>query len=158
MVRLVAGLLVLLWTSHAAAQELPDVEGVCAPELTENRRATVVHDGAVGLWFHADVVRCMLGRLRALPLYVERVRLFEERLTLTHERQELTQRQVQLAQEGEERAVGALEAAERGRRHAEEELNALWRQPALWFAMGGVVVGALMALGAWAIGQLALVI
>jgi hypothetical protein len=150
--------LILLASASAAAQELPEVDGVCAPEVTENRRATVEHAGAVGLWFHAEVARCMLGRLQALPLYAERVSLFEERLTLTHERQELTQRQIQLAQEGEERAVGALENSERGRRQAEEDRDAWYRHPALWFVVGGVVVGAIFALGVYAYSQLRIVI
>jgi hypothetical protein len=151
---LVCSALVLLLASRAAAQDLPDVDGVCAPHVTENRRATVQHEGAVGLWFHADVARCMLGRLQALPLYAERVSLFEERLTLTNQRQALTHEQVQLAQAAEERAVGALEAAERGRREAEEDRDAWYRHPALWFVVGAVVIGALGALGIWGVSQL----
>jgi len=139
--------LVFLAAAPASAQELLDVDGVCAPELTENRRATLTHDGAVGLWFHADVARCMLGRLQALPLYAERVSLFEERLVLTNERQELTHRQIQAAQESEARAVGVLEASERRAREAQEELDAWYRHPALWFVVGAVVIGAVVALG-----------
>jgi len=150
---LVCSLLSLFLASQTAAQELPDV-GVCAPEVTENRRATVLHDGAVGLWFHADVSRCLLDRLQALPLYVERVSLFEERLTLSDERQALTHEQVQLAQAAEERAVEALEAAERGRREAEDDRDAWYRHPALWFAVGVVVAGALVAVGIYGLSAI----
>lgn len=145
--------LILLFASTSAAQDLPTVDGVCAPDVTENRRATVTHDGAVGLWFHADVARCMLGRLQALPLYAERVSLFEERLVLTHERQELTHRQIQAAQESEARAVGVLETAERRAREAQEELDAWYRHPALWFVVGAVVTGAVVALGVYVYSQ-----
>jgi hypothetical protein len=107
------------------------------------------HQGRQGMWFDLRVARCMLGRLQALPLYAQRVSLFEQRLTLTRERQELTQRQIALSNEAEERAIGALETAERARRHAEEELDAWYRHPMLWFVVGAVVVGAVVALGVY---------
>lgn len=137
---------------------LPAVSGVCAPEVTGTRRASLEHEGVAGFWVEGRVMRCLLGRLEAAPLYAQRVRLLEQRLHLSDERDELRQREVRLAVQGEERAVEALEAAERGKRRAEEELNAWWRHPVLWFALGGVVVGALMAVGGWAIGQLAVVL
>lgn len=151
-------LLCLTFPAAAQEQELPDVRGQCAPSVTEHRGGRVEVDGLNARWFHPEVAACVALRLQALPLYAERVHLLEQRLSISDERDALRQREVRLTAQAEERAVGALEAAERGRRHAEEELNVWWRHPVLWFALGGVVVGVLMAVGGWAIGQLAVVL
>jgi hypothetical protein len=91
----------------------------------------------------------MLSRLQVLPLYADRVRLLEGRLTLQEERSALQERQVALAEEGEQEAVGALEAAVRGRREAEEEMDAWYRHPALWAALGGAAVIILEVVAVW---------
>lgn len=149
-----------LWSDCAVAQEampaLPDVRGPCAPEVTGNRRTTLVHDGVAGFWFHGEVGRCMLGRLDALPLYADHVHMLEQRLLIGEERTELLRRQVALAERGEARAVATVEAADRRARDAVERMNAWFRAPELWFAVGGIVGIGLVILGAWALGQVGL--
>lgn len=144
-------------TAHAQDDEsLPDLQVQCAPELVENRRATLEHEGDAGVWFHAEVARCMLGQLTALPLYAERVRLLEQRLTLSDERHVLMLRQVALAEEGEQAAVSALEAAERGRRQAVEEASFERALRWVWFGVGVVVVVAVEALAIWIFNEVRL--
>lgn len=147
-----------LWAGTAVAQdsELPqlNLEEPCAPEVTEHRRGVAVLEDVPALWFHREVARCLLDRLRVLPLYVDRVRLLEQRLTLADERDALRARQVALAEEGEQEAVNALEAAVRGRREAEEALDAWYRHPAFWFVSGVVVTVALEIVAVWAFHQL----
>jgi len=140
-------------TCDACAQELPDISAECAPDVTTGRRATVLHEGQTGIWFHGDVARCMVGRLAALPLYAERVRLLDQRLQITGARDALRTRQVALAEEGEQRAVSALQAAVRARRSAEEALDAWWRHPGFWAAVGAVVVVGLEVLAVWAFSE-----
>jgi hypothetical protein len=95
----------------------------------------------------------MLGRLAALPEYAGRVRLLEGRLTLRDEGLALRDRQVALAEQEAETATGALEAAVRGRREAEEALDAWYRSPILWVVVGVVVTIALEVVAIWAISE-----
>lgn len=155
---LVVGALVLaalLWHACETRAQLPDLGLPCAPQVTEHRRAVLTYEGASGIWFHGDVARCMLTRLEAMPLYVERVRLLEERLSLGDERDALRVRQVALAEEGERRAVEVLDAAVRGRRQAEEALAFERDLRWLWFGVGVVVVVALEALAVWVFSEVA---
>lgn len=146
-----------LWLGpcSALAQDthLPDLSVPCAPEVVA-RRAVIAHEGAPGIWFDLRVAQCMMGRLDALPLYAQRVSLLEQRLTLSDERHQLMERQVELAEQGEQAAVDALEAAVRRAREAEEERDAWYRAPLLWFIVGGVVVIVLEALAIWALSEL----
>lgn len=138
--------LTLLLTLPAAAQDLPppeSVEAPCAPELEAPRRASVAHLGAQGLWFHADLARCMLGRLELLPAYARHVRLLEERAALAEQRDALRAREVSLAAEEAQAAVLALEAAVRRAREAEADRDAWYRHPALWVVIGVAVTIAL---------------
>ena len=147
-------LLLLLWAAPAQAQELPDLELPCAPDVIELRRAAISHEGQPGLWWHREVARCMAGRLMALPQYVERIRLLETQLTIAGEREGLVHRQALLAEQEAAAAVGALEAAVRGRREAEEDLNAWYRSPILWVVVGAAVVIILEVVAVWAFGKL----
>lgn len=136
----------LLWAAPGAAQSLPPpetVEAPCAPDLEAPRRAQLAHGGIPGLWFHGDLARCMLGRLELLPAYARHVRLLEERAALAEQRDALRAREVELAEQEAAAAVSALEAAVRRAREAEAERDAWWRHPALWAAVGAVVVVAL---------------
>lgn len=121
-------------------RELPDVSSPCAPELSENRRAVLDHEGDSGIWFHLEVARCMLGRLKALPLYAQRVSLLEQRLQISDERTTLLRQHIELAEQGEKRAVGALDESERLRREAEEKLDAWFRHPVFLMGTGAVLV------------------
>ena len=151
----------LLWLApcSAAAQdtELPplaDVSTPCAPEVAPPRNLVLEHEGTQGIWFQLEIARCMVGRLAMLPLYAQRVNLLEQRLQLSNERHQLMQRQVRLAEEGEEQAVGALEASVRRTREAEESRDAWWRSPILWVIVGAVIVAGLEALAIWGFSQI----
>ena len=127
---------------------------LCAPEITANRRAVLEHDGDAGIWFHVDVARCILGELAAAPEYRARVSLLEQRLELSVERDALQLRRVATAEEEAAAASGALESAERRAREAEESRDAWYRHPALWAAIGAVLV-AIVGVGAiWALKSL----
>lgn len=134
--------------------DLPDIQLPCAPDVTEHRRAALTHEGQPGLWWHREVARCMTGHLMALPLYAERVQLLDTKLTIATERRALVDRQVALAEQEAELATGALEAAVRGRREAEEALNAWYRSPILWVVVGAAVVIILEVVAVWAFGKL----
>lgn len=161
-VRTIITLLVLVtFTSSAAAQDvdLPppeQLEAPCVPELDTNRRAQLDHAGATGVWFHADLARCMLGRLELLPAYARHVRLLEERIQLADERDTLRTREVALATAEADAARTALEAAVRRAREAEADRDAWYRHPGLWAAVGAVVVIVLGVIGVWAVDQLRL--
>lgn len=153
-ISLATSLAVLLFAQAACAQDLPDLNLPCAPEVTEGRRSVLRHEGVEGIWFHLEVSRCMLGRLSALPRYAERIRLLEERLQLDAQRRSLLQRQVSLAEQEAAAATSALEAAVRGRREAEGSVERERGLRWLWFGVGVVVVVAVEALALWAWSEL----
>jgi len=151
---------VLITSGSAGAQEplpaLPDVDEPCAPEVTELRRATLVHAGVTGVWFHPDVARCMLGRLTALPAYVRHVALLDQRLQLSDQRAAQLEEARVLADQIVERSETALTAAMRRAREAEEGRDAWHRSPYLWFVVGVLVAGVLVAVGAYALSAVTL--
>lgn len=124
----------------AHGQSFPDVSVPCAPKVTEPRRAILDYEGRNGIWFDLEVARCMLGRLKALPLYSQRVSLLEQRLEISDQRTALLRQHIELAEEGEKRAVSVLEEAEAGRRRAEEKLAAWYRHPVFLMSAGAIVV------------------
>jgi len=156
-----------LVTCIAEAQDerlvLPTAEQLqarCAPEVEGERRGgrmTVVVDGTEienAAWFHPDVVRCMTVRLGLLPSYATLVGMKD---VVDQERSEiavLQERRAQLAERGEARAAGSLEAAERGRREAEEDRDAWWNAKGLWVGVGAVAVIVLEAVSLWIYGEL----
>lgn len=140
----------LLVPFTTAAQTLPEVEGVCAPEV-RFRRAVLEHEGEQGVWFQMDVARCMLGRLVQLPLYSGRVRLLEQRLELSSDRVEILTEAIEVGESIEERYEIALSAALERARDAERSRNAWYRSPGLWAAVGAILAGALVALSAYAL-------
>lgn len=149
----------LLICAQAQAQDeesLPDISGECAPDVTEHRGGRIDIDGLNARWFHPDVARCMAVRLGSLPLYAQRVQLLEQRLTVSDDRHALMERQVSLAEEGEAHAVGALEAAVRGRREAEEDAASERTLRWLWFGIGVAVIVVVEALALWAFSEISL--
>jgi hypothetical protein len=139
---------VTLVASMCRGQDLPELSPCPSP-----RPVALEHEGP-GIWFERETARCMLGRLAALPFYVERVRLLDQRLTLAEARDGLQERRYAAAVEGEERAVEALEAAVRGQREAEEALDAWHRSPVLWFAVGVVATVGLVVASAYALDRI----
>lgn len=130
--------------------ELPtvDLANPCAPQVPEGaRRALVPYGGVTGVWFHPAVAECLLGRLTVLerthPLYVDRVRLLDQRIAAQGRIVSTLTQAEELSRQIAETATGALEAAVRGRRQAEEELGAWYRSPVLWTGVGGVIVAAI---------------
>jgi len=136
-------------TAKADAEPLPEVTGVCAPEVVEDRRVVLSHEGVAGVWFHRDIVLCTASRLRLLPLFADRVRLLEQRLTISDERHALMARQVALAEEGEQEAVGALEVSVGLARQAESRAARERLLRWLWASLGVVITGAVFALSVW---------
>ena len=137
--------------------ELPsaaELSTQCAPEVQTSRRAELTHEGVDGFWFQGDVTRCLLRRYSTLLGFARRVELLEDRLALQGDRDVLTARQVALAVQEAEAATGALEAAVRRAREAEEARDAWYRAPLLWFAVGGVVVVVLEVVAIWAFSEL----
>lgn len=135
----------VLITSSAAAQDrenLPTIEMLeeqCAPEVQVARRATMNNGTQAGIWFHADVARCMLGRLELLPHFAWYAHLLEGRLALTTDRDLLRDREVALATAEADAAGVVLETAVRARREAEESRDAWYRSPVFWLTVGTVV-------------------
>lgn len=141
----------------ADAQDRPELpapevlEAQCAPEVEAGRRATLAVAGVEGLWLHGDVARCMLARYVLLVPFSRYVRLLEQRMQLVDERDALRLRQVGLAAQEAQLARDALEAAIRDAREARADRDAWFRHPALWAAVGVVLAGALVAVGAYAL-------
>jgi hypothetical protein len=104
----------------------------CAPEV-ELRRAELVHEGQPGLWFQADVARCLLRDVSELG----ELRLIRIDLGLRLER---TDEYVELLRE---------------QREAEDALHAWYRSPWLWTAVGAILAGGLVALSAYALNAAA---
>lgn len=152
----------LYLTFHSCAhgqerEELPssaELSSLCAPEVQEGRRFLVTREGVEGFWFHPDVGRCLLKRYGTLPSFAQRVEEFEARRLVQEGRDELQERRVALAEEEADTATGVLEEAVRGRREAEETLNAWHRSRALWFAVGAVVIIVVQVVTVWAYSAL----
>ena len=149
----------LLFTCTAWAQdpELPTVLELsqqCAPEVQENRRAVVEHSGQPGLWFQREVARCLLNRVAVTVPLAERVYLLTQENERKDRRHEFQLEVTSQAEEGEQAAVGAVEAAVRGRREAEEERDAWYNSKGLWVGIGAVVTIILEVVAVWALNQL----
>ena len=144
-------LVALIWVAQCFPVRAQTLDEPCAPQVTQNRRTSLEVNGDAGFWFHTDVARCMLQRLTLLPQLNERVNLQEQRFSLVDERLSIEQERVTLAVQEAERATGALTAAVRGRREAQEALDAWYRAPALWVAVGVVLAVVLEVVAVYAI-------
>jgi len=136
-----AAILIAIWLMASPARAAEPVE-LCAPHV-EVRRVSMSHHGKPGIWFDADVARCMLAGLQATEALQLQLADYEIRTVMSDQLIVLVERQRDLAVMESETAVGALERAVKGRREAEEALNKPGRSRALWFAVGlvsGVLV------------------
>lgn len=131
-----------------------EAPGLCAPDYDGTRRATLEFEGELGVWLAAPVARCVLRRLEAYPLLIQRVGLLEERLGIRDEQIERVRRIARLSAEAEERAVEALELSEVRRAEALERLDAWHRSPGLWLAIGIVGTTIVVVAVAWALGSI----
>lgn len=110
------------------------------------------HDGKAGLWLPLEAHRAILADLRELPERRNEVHLLDEKLRLRIEQVSDLRIAVVAATEAQKIAVAALDAAEKGRAAAENRLDAWWRAPAFWVAVG-VVAGLGLTLGAAKLAQ-----
>lgn len=129
------------------------------PELTPCPGAGLVQtftlpSGAEGHWMPSETARCLLGRLELLPELLVYVGLLEQRQALTDARERLLRQETELAEAEAQMATGALEAAVRARRHAEEDLDAWYRSPALWAAVGALGVALVEVVAVYAFTRL----
>jgi len=149
---------VVAWAPLARAQDAPDapepVDMDCvAPEALEGpRRRATEQDGVVGFWFRRDVALHMICELRVAEQLRPRVRLLERQLEIRDAQVERLRQMYDLAAEGEERALGVVDTAQRDARRAREELDAWYRHPILWTVVGIALGGFAVWLGAQVAG------
>ena len=140
----------VVFSSAARGQERPAI-----PELV---LAPCPDLGAIdaqgpAVLFPRTTADCMLARLRLLPEVVRYADLLEQRIAHDDVRIGLRDREVALAAQEAETATAALEAALRRAREAEEDRDAWYRAPALWFTVGVVATVVLEVVAIWAISE-----
>lgn len=117
----------------------------CAAALAPARAAraddavVIERDGKPGIWLPLEAHRAILADLGELAERRQEVHLLDEKLHLRVEQMRDLRIAVESATAAQKAAVGALEAAERGRVAAEARLDAWYRSPTLWFGIGVVV-------------------
>jgi len=132
-------LLVLVWITSTANLAHADV--AATPDKVE-----LVYQGQEGVWLRKDVAQHMLGDLRAVPLYQERIKLLEQSVT-TQESLIITHARVtKLAQNEADQASSVLEDSISEAKACEEELHSWKHDAGLWF-MIGAGVSAIVVLG-----------
>jgi hypothetical protein len=94
-------------------------------------------------------MRCIVADLAELQPVRRRVVLLEEALEIRTGQVERLRRAVQIGREVEQRTDELLDQISDRRQTAERRLDAWWRSPALWYALGVVTAGAVVALVAW---------
>lgn len=114
------------------------------PELSRAQDVAVplVHEGRPGVWFTLDEAR----RLNALDvssaLHAREVRLLETQLSIAVEREiPALRRALDLSERIAGTWRGVVQTANERATEAEERLDAWWREPGLWFALGVITTG-----------------
>jgi len=97
------------------------------------------------------VARLVLCEVRELRIRRRELTLVDQELGLWARQATLLGEQVELAVQARDAFQGVVEAAEQRAQDAEAERNAWYRHPALWFAVGVVVTGAVVAITAYAL-------
>jgi hypothetical protein len=126
----------LLAAAPVSAQELPslaELQAPCAPHVPEDQRRGTV---AEGVWFHPDLARCMLLRLRLLPEYARGVELMEQRAALVEARTALLREQVAVAEREAALARETLSTQVERARRAESRESAWFRSPVFLVGVG----------------------
>jgi len=125
--------LVILLTSPVAAQsvncELPRTTGV-------PKNIQLEYQGTDGIWFRHDVAKCMLLQLTDYQYKNKQYALIQERLRINKKELALTEKELNISQTETLILEKNIEAAIRGKREAEEEMDSWYRHPALWIATG----------------------
>ena len=125
-------LLALVWIMSAASLARADV--AAAPDKVE-----LVYQGQEGVWLRKDVAQHMLGDLRAVPLYQERIKLLEQNVSMQDDLIITHARVTKLAQNEADQASGVLEASISEVKMCEEELHSWKHDGGLWFMIGATV-------------------
>lgn len=117
---------------------------VSVPVRAEDLSGVVLeYQDKPGIWLSLESHRLILADLREVPQYRERISLLEQKLTLQDAQINDLRMSVELAVKAKDQVVGAVEEAVRGRREAEERLDAWHRSRVLWFGVGFVAALAL---------------
>lgn len=101
------------------------------------------YEGETGIWFSLETHRLILADVSQLPVLKQRVSLLDRKLALESAQIADLRLSVDLAVQSRDQAVGAVEAAVRGRREAEESRDAWHRSRVLWFGLGFVAAVAM---------------
>lgn len=103
----------------------------------EPDKAEQDYKGVHGVWFHLEVARCLAGDVKELAkLRADTIPKLELRIKETDEAMALIREQLKLSVAEGQAASKAIEAAVRGRREAEEDMNAWYRSATFLIGMG----------------------
>lgn len=159
------GLGVFFVSAAVRAQEAP---GIALPRLTITPSACgqleeaaegapdparMASAGVPGMWFPESVARLMLCEVRELRIRRRELSLVDSELSLWERNAAIYQEQTALAVEALETYRGIVGAAERRAREAEERADRWSRHPALWFAVGVIATGAIVAVTAYGLNS-----
>lgn len=139
--------LILVNTCRPAFGQEREPGDPCPTYLNGPKRKLLSWDDVPGLWFRQDIAKCILGDLKAIPEYQDRIKLLDKKLKLQTEQLDLEKEAREIAAQEADIATGHLEAAERGRRQAEEDRDHWSRSRLLWVGVGAtaVILGILVA-------------
>ncbi len=124
------------WSSAVAVAVVLACASASASAQEPRRGFVLEHDGQPGIWLSLDAHRLMLADLKELPEQRKRVVLLEKKLQLREADIADLRALNEVAEKATEKATGALTAAVRGKREAEESRDAWHRNRLLWFGIG----------------------
>ena len=116
-----------------------------AVEGVEGEPTRVTHAGIAGMWFPMAIARLQLCEVLELRVRKAELAVVDQELTLWNHQATNFETQAALAVEARDAFAGVVGASERRASDAEARLDAWYRHPALWFTIGAVIVGALLA-------------
>ena len=142
---------IVLWTAllvptGAAALDNCDELAPAAAEA-EIQPTFTLHQGVEGMWFALPAAKLVLCEVQTLRVLRVDLQAANRSLEIWSHRGDLLQEQVDLAVAAEARMTGVVQtadrrarAAEQGQLAAESELDAWYRSPTLWAAIGAAIV------------------
>lgn len=143
------GLTLVLWLGASVAQA-SDAPEPCAPHV-ELRSIQLDYRTKPGVWFDADVAKCLLEEVARAREQEGLLVDYEHRDLLSIELFDLTVRQRDLAIEEADRARTGMETAIKLKGDAERKLGAPGRSRGLWLAVGLVSGVILVGVSAYAL-------